>query len=84
MLNTLGSLLGHLAVVLLCVWGAWFCTLGLRDLVRLRRAVQQRGTPEEREAGEGTFWFRAVAMLAAIAVFAAVATASVVGMFLGQ
>ncbi len=84
MLNTLGSLLGRLAVVFLCVWGVWFCTLGLRDLVRLRRMVEQRGTPEEREAGKGPFWFRAVAMLAAIAIFAAVATASVVGMFGGQ
>lgn len=84
MLDTIGSLLGRLLIVLLGVWGVWFCALGLRDLVRLRNAVNERGTPDEKAAGARAFWFRAVAMLAAIGAFAAMATAAVVSLFVGR
>lgn len=84
MLDWIGLLLGRLVIVLLCVWGAWFCALGLRDMVWLRRTAHRDGERDENEAGAGSFWFRAIAMLAAIGVFAAVATAAIVSLFVGQ
>ena len=63
------------------IFGAWLCAMALRDMMRLRRNAHRRPDHNEKQASAGSFWFRVVAMLAAIAVFAAMVTAAIVSMF---
>lgn len=81
MLETIFPLLGRLLIVLLGAFGAWLCAMALGDMMRLRRNTHRRANREERQEPASSFWFRVVAMLAAIAVFAAMVTAAIISMF---
>jgi len=83
MLDTVVSLLGRLVVVLVSTGAAWLCFLGLRDLLRMRAAVDRSGEAVDRDANPRRFWFQALTIAAAMVVFAWLAIVTAINLACG-
>ncbi|MEN6496349.1 MAG: hypothetical protein ABFD16_18855 [Thermoguttaceae bacterium] len=83
MLETVVSLLGRLVVVLVSTAAAWLCFLGLRDMLRRQAAVDRSGEAVDKQSDPRRFWSQALAIAAAMVVFAWLAIATVISLFRG-